>query len=533
MLKMLIVEDERWEREGLVDFLDWSSFNIEIAGTACDGIEGFELALRVCPDIILADIKMPGMDGIQMSKKIKDFLPDSKIIILTGCDDFMYAKEAISFNASAYILKPFEDEEIKQVIQKVVDECEKERERIEREKTIIRQLDENLRIARAKFLNDLIEGSMDSETLQGLIEYFGIKTNINEECLMLAIKIQSEKSSDIEDIIDYFQKILDSSLIFSLIINKAEDAAFCLKHIPESADSMQSIIKKFFDKIAEDYGARAVVGIGEPVASICNIRHSYVQAKQAIEFGVFWEEFNVICFNDIDLMRRNFNICAGEFLIQGSYFTKQLLHAVGSLNEDRVYDLLGEMFDYIRSNRGAAKDFVVNYLRNLVNEISIFIYNLNKDYPQASMDENTWNDEPDRFLSLKFLEENIFTFFAGAIENVSEKKGNKDELILKKVMKLIDEKYMTDISLKIIAREVFLSPNYLGNIFKKCTGKPFNEYLCEYRMEKAKELLKNPKNKVNWVAAQVGLANTSYFCTIFKNTYGMTPGEYQEMILRG
>ena len=123
MLKMLIVEDERWEREGLADFLDWNSLGIEVSGLACDGIEGLEQAKIIRPNIIITDIKMPGLDGLKMSGKVREFLPDVKIIVLTGYDDFKLAREAISISANAYILKPVEQNELFEVIKKVSTEC--------------------------------------------------------------------------------------------------------------------------------------------------------------------------------------------------------------------------------------------------------------------------------------------------------------------------------------------------------------------------------------------------------------------------
>ena len=106
MYKLMIVEDEKWEREGLRDFIDWNSIGIDVAGCACNGMEGVRMAELLKPDIILTDIMMPKMDGIQMANKIRAFLPNTKIIILSGYDDFQYAKQTFSFQAFAYILKP-------------------------------------------------------------------------------------------------------------------------------------------------------------------------------------------------------------------------------------------------------------------------------------------------------------------------------------------------------------------------------------------------------------------------------------------
>lgn len=116
MYRLLIVEDEKWEREGLRDFLDWNSLGIEVAGCACNGVEGVKMAELYRPEIILTDIMMPKMDGIRMSLKVRTFLPDVRIIVLSGYDDFQYAKQTFEFHAYAYLLKPIEKKHVEEVI---------------------------------------------------------------------------------------------------------------------------------------------------------------------------------------------------------------------------------------------------------------------------------------------------------------------------------------------------------------------------------------------------------------------------------
>lgn len=269
MYKMLIVEDERWEREGLVDFLDWKSYGIEICGTACDGKEGLEMAINLKPHIIITDIKMTIMGGLEMSKEIRAIMPEVNIIILTGYDNFKYAKEAINFRAFSYLLKPIDEEECIEVIKRVVDKCDRE------------------------------------------------VTEAREITKLKALK-------------------LDNSQI------------------------------------------------------------------------------------------------------------------------------VGNMFKV----------------------------------------------------------------------DLDEIRSNKDKYLIDKVVQLIEEKYMMNISLKTISNDVFMSPNYLGFIFKKSLGKHFNDYLLEYRMEKAKFFLRSTKNKIAKVAQDVGIPNASYFCAVFKKKYGISPGEYQELLAR-
>ncbi|MBO7748423.1 response regulator, partial [Paenibacillus sp. MWE-103] len=127
MYKLLIVEDERWEREGLVEFADWAAMGIGAIVTACDGIEGLEKAIELEPDIVITDIQMPGRNGIEMARLIKERQPDASIVVLTGFDDFQFARDALRFRAVDYLLKPIEEEELLATMARVIRHCEETR----------------------------------------------------------------------------------------------------------------------------------------------------------------------------------------------------------------------------------------------------------------------------------------------------------------------------------------------------------------------------------------------------------------------
>ncbi|MDP4181131.1 MAG: response regulator [Bacillota bacterium] len=543
---MLIVEDEKWEREGLLNFLDWTRFGFDTVETACDGIEGIEKAEKMRPDIILTDIKMPGMDGLKMSKKIKNFLPKVKIIILTGYDDFRFAKEAIDFNANAYILKPFDEEDIIPAIQKVLNEYKSESER---EDMIKVALNESIRTSRTSFITDLLEGRVDERELLTQLTHHNIKISGDGQYLVSVIKLLNlsslcndgivhDTNNNSRKTLDELQAFLDTEniltrdLLFSLSDSVENQIILCFQVSLEKLVLLQSYLTNLLQKIEETKRFPVKIGTGKPVKMIVDIKTSYTEALHAVEFGAFWDLLGIIDYAGVERIEKEFSENAGEFMILCSYYSKQLLHAVRSSDEERLLGILDEMFLHIHKNKGAGKELIVNYLQNVKNEATTFFYTLGKDFSQAVIGKEGFETDLLRCFNIQSLKNNVSDFFNNILLRMHEKDKNKDSQVIKKVTEFIEKRYMTEISLKIIAKDVYLSPNYLGNVFKKCTGKTFNVYLCEYRMEKARELLKSPKNKVNLVAAKVGIPNTSYFCTVFKETYGMAPGEYQETLLR-
>ena len=540
MLKLLIVEDERWEREGLNDFLDWQAYGIEVCGLACDGVEGIEQAKRLLPEIIITDIKMPGMDGIKMSGKIREFIPGVKIIILTGYDDFKLARDAINISANAYILKPIDETEMKDVIMKVADECNNELARLDEEKKLKSLLDESFVITRKNILLDLLRGRMVPDA-ESQLAAWGIKPS-GSKLAVLAVRIntgsvcmpeeQSVKSQDINSIETFIADMKECDGMAVAADESAETVLVCMGYPGISGEELLSQAFLIRDVVCEELGISISVGVGKLVESPDQLYLSCQHARDAVNFAVFRGDTAVLTYMELEILQQDYAGSIGDFLMKGSYFNKQLLHSVRSLDDERAFSLLDEMFDMICTYRWAGREAVANYLYGLVNEISLLLYNLRLHPDFTGEDENVSGRPLLAMSGLQMMKNYVYEFFERVFARLEGRKNNKDESIVKKLEQLVCEKYASDINLKTIAAEIYLSPNYLGSTFKRFTGRNFNEYLCRYRMEKAVELLKSPKSKVSQVARDVGIPNTSYFCMLFKNMFGIAPGEYQENIIR-
>ena len=530
MFKMLIVEDERWEREGLIDFLDWNEMGIEICGVACDGIEGLELVINLQPDIIITDIKMLELDGIEMSKKIRTIMPYVKIIIITGYDDFKFAQQAIKFNASAYLLKPITKDETIEAIQTVVKECEKEAKVRQSLKALV---NDNSLISEDRFKLDLFEGSVElnSITIKNIncdiklknddIIAIVIKTNYSEKLELIKLKIK-----DIEELVD------TPSIIVKSETHKLE-IFLCLSLEGKSEKFLLKKVNQIYKLIVDRYNNKPIIGIGSMYKGISYIHKSCNEAMQGVEYKTFWGDTGIIKYDEVQCIKKVFSDINREYLIQISNVSKQILHNVVYFNSEEVYKLLNELFTYLSVKKGAEWELIYNYFYGLINETSLFHLNLNENLNDVYEDDSLWKKKLSALENIQEFKDFIFDFYERYFRWTSEKRNNKNERILQKVIQLIEKKYMDEVSLKTISDEVFLSPNYIGNIFKKTAGKSFNSYLSEFRMEKAKEYLKLPDNKVEKVALMVGIYNVSYFCLIFRKTYGLSPGEYQERIVRG
>jgi two-component system, response regulator YesN len=536
MLKLLIVEDERWEREGLLDFIDWNALGIAVPVPACDGFEGIELAQRIRPDIIITDIKMPGMDGLKMSGKIREFLPEVKIIVLTGYDDFRLAQEAIRINTFAYILKPVEEQELYDAVKKTAEDCNASRMHQEEVLRLKENKEKNDKIVASIFLLDLLKGGSFEDPMKRQ----GGFSLLPQEGFFLVLALMAAENQRLSLPYQNFEKVekfLAASLLFSesdhvQLIHAVDPVKGVLYLCICTSGELQGRITASCDILIqafiEETGMKPVIGAGKPVDGLELMKQSCRQAEEALEYAVFIGGQSFVAFEELERNHWERSQKVSEFMTVGSYYNKQLLHALRSGDEERTNSLLRELFSVISENAVIGREIIVNYLYGLVNEIGIMIYNLY---------HNTGADTAGvQILSLGTLSEMkdyVYDYIERVLEQFRVQKSKKDESIVKKVEELIQARYASDINLRTISSEVYLSPNYLGCIFKKTTGESFNDYLCRVRMEKAKELLASPKSKVTSVANAVGISNTSYFCVLFKNAYGTAPGEYQESIIRG
>lgn len=512
MLKLLIVEDERWEREGLVDYLDWGALGIEVAGTARDGIEGMEQAELLVPDIVITDIKMPGMNGIDMSKRLKIKYPQIKIILLTGFDDFGYAREAIQFRANDYLLKPVEEQQLLQVMRKTADECRMDLSRSQETARLREQVKELMADERKQLWFEVLEGKASPELLEGdpfrKNGHQYVVWAVNRGCGVLDL-------SDIQRKVDELPEKLD--VLF------AEGALGDWLVLWSVMEEQVPLVDRFAAQLTRREGSYlgvSCIGIGYSSNSPAEFRESCRQARLACKFGEFWGVEGAATYSETLAQQEHFVSIAHAVLNQANTLSRQIVQAVSGMDEGKAVRSLNELLDLLNSHRGASKDFICSYLNSMMYEISLLVQD-NKLYGNVAEERD-----------MSGVRLHLIGYVERAMAVMGEKLNDTEEYMVKKVVRMIEEHYGSpDINLKTTAAELYLSPNYVGALFKKTMGKSFNDYLTAWRMEKAKKLLRIPGKKVSRVAEEVGIPNSSYFAVVFKSAVGMSPGEYQSLTL--
>lgn len=530
MYKLLIVEDEIWEREGLASFVDWHAMDIEIVGTAADGIQGMQMVKELLPDIVMTDIRMPLMDGLALAKEVKSFLPGCKIIIITGYDDFQYAKEALHIGVSDFLLKPIEKNELINAINKITDNLRQERHQEEYVRKLRSRLSERTYKERERFLLNVLAGySKDNRQLssdKGLMFPFGSQKTVAAVIRFDGFAGGSGLSGNENQ--DHFgmfyekvRKLIGNSGVAVQNYGENREILICL---PVKHDGREEIRNLFNMLAAEDSAKNKpdfIIGVGSVSNTAAEFIDSVTHARDALDRLFFLKDARVLFYDDC-LCEKNDEICTFLHSVPG--FTKRILNAVISSDVREITALNDQLFDFVYSHP-VDKNLVCNSLAGMMNELHILMFS--KGAPDGFTGENIL----ERFqncIKLEQLKDYLQNTLVYANGFFSGKRKNKEESIVEDAMKIIYSDYFQNIGLEVVAGRLGVSPNYLGGLFRKHVGKRFTEVITSVRMKKAEELLLSGDDSIMDIARTVGYDNISYFCTVFKKHFGVSPAEYRE-----
>lgn len=535
MYKLLIVEDERWEREGLVDYLDWSEMGISIEGAAANGVQGLKLAQESNPDIIITDIKMPNMDGIEFATKVIQFLPDCKIIFITGYDDFEYAKEAICLGVVDYLLKPVQKDQLVEVLNKTVKMISEEKKYQKYISSLNHHLAESVYEDRERVLINMIEGTLnvpkdlEATGCSNLISLVSGVTAIVMRFDLISIfhgKGYNDKRIFLKKLFLQICKIVGDQGITARNNTETNEIIICLPGAVNTRERVRDIVSRIRQECSDAKLPEVVIGVGSFSKVLQGFAVSFIQARSALDHVFFIRDKDILFYEDMP-QRDELNETETYGLYSSALvYSKKVLNGIVSMDSKCVAVVADELFEIIEK-RSADKGSVCNLIAGLVSEIStlLFSYDIYVNFKMLTEDILGTLYE---FIKLKDMKEWFKELLQHANYCITDEKNNKEEYIAAKVMDIIKEEYESSIGIETIAARLELSPNYLGALFKQYTGKNFIEVLTDIRMKRAEELLISGTETLNFVATKVGFVNVSHFCKVFKKRNGISPMDYRK-----
>lgn len=537
MFKVLIIDDESIIRKGIKNIINWKQLDCEVCADASDGIEGIELIKKYLPEIIITDIRMPGLDGLSMIKQVKGIVPNSKIIILTGYRDFDYVQEAIKCGAFDFMLKPSKIEELTSVLTKAVNEINDQKIRhmeVDRFKLLFEQ---NIPVLREKLLYDIIYSINTNENeIAEKMKLFNLE--IRNFVLVIMENDYDEKSTNTQydkhlyqfGIVNSFEEIfaetykvmsimLNSSRV-GFIIQKTEEHPLDILEVSEKCGYLQEVINSGF-------GFTVTIAVSSYGVSAMELPEKLKECLGSLEYKSYIGNNSIIQYSDLNSFFRY------EDYSTLDNYQKTLLESIKSGNESLVRVTTQNISRYVTTNK-----INLNYLKNFYYSILSSINNIRISV--LAIDADKRHEEGRDIASLLQLIEKCDSAeeLNSLLEDVSIRIALKVnsfnnrslKLILRKAIDYIHEHYNEQVTLNEVAENIYVSTFYISRMFKKDLGKSFVDYLNDIRIEKAKELLKDVKYKTYEVADLVGISDPHYFSKLFKKHSGMTPSEYRETI---
>jgi two-component system, response regulator YesN len=524
MHKILIADDERIIREGISKLVDWKGLDLELVDMAHNGDDAYNKILLYKPDIVITDVKMPGLNGLELIETVRKQNETVKFIILSGYGEFNLAKKAMEFGVRHYLLKPTEECEIKKVIREVLDELELEREKDEFMSAIKQEKESMLPLAKEQFIRDRALNKLYSNDEMAFYKkMFGI-----ENCVLKVILFELDEDFSIEEMYAIeritVKELSDCGLFFktsiknTLLVLIGND--YDEKKLYEGINSIKATFYKY-------YKTDPTVSVSSD-NMIDKLHVLYLEASHLLKYKFHLGEGSIIRNEDIRDDRKLRILNNYYFLID------QIVIFVKCGDTDNSLRSIDEFINEIR-NEKLEQDIIVSYSMELM--LSIMRNNFDNINDGSNKGKNEHLESIIGVKNLKTIDSvaRYIKEFASGISDANFKTlEHRRNRLVQMLLKKIDENIGNEeLSLKWLSENhVFANVDYLSKLFKKEMKMNFAQYVINTRMEMAKNLIRSyGDDRIYEIAYKVGFGhNSQYFSQVFKSYTGMSPSEYKRSL---
>jgi len=524
--RVIIADDEQLICVLLEKIILWKELDMELIGAASDGIELWEMIRSEQPDIVITDINMPNLDGIELIRRVREKGIPCHFIIVSGYRLFEYAQNALKYNVEDYILKPINNEELNNCLRELSKKIDMQNSH-----------NEHVSMNNEEYKNYLMKRVTEAlgkneMTLAEVNERFNLQ--LSEGCFQvvrIALDIKdrdsvfSENNAILKKLSVEFERIMSRACGAVLVAVDSFYIHALINYAPSTEKKMQECIQEYFncarDLVSLFVGVRITIGIGNAMDAPHGIAESENQARCAL-FSRIREGCNrVIEYRNINVAHKAFSQEKHEELLRA------LKHAFEGWDEEAFEKIHRQIFRSIRMQ------FCPTEVLKLCNEIvDCFLNSCRSIIAEYSNEEYIRNqiEYAMRCASdINELENAILEPVSSLMKSLIQNFKNKESQPILHAMNYIMEHYNEDVCLEVLAEEVKLSPNYFSSLFKKETNMNFSDYLTDVRMQKAKELLQQSNYNISEIAFKVGYSDGRYFSKLFLKTVGLKPAEYRKI----
>lgn len=535
MLKVFLVEDEVVMRNGIKNNIPWENEGFQFVGEASDGELAYPLIKKEKPDILITDIRMPFMDGLELSRLVKKEMPQIKIIILSGYNEFDYAKTAISIGVTDYLLKPISSAKLLEAVKKVAEIIEKEQEHLKTMERYKQEMEENVQMEKHKLWSALASNQLSTIELLENGQKLGIDFTASAyQVCLFKVSQPGDMNGCSSDIVCLSDQITEVSKKWEKILafDRSPDGwAFLIKGESEAEvqQAMKECQRELHELVAKYPQLEYFGGIGSIVHRLGDIRSSYRKAAKAFAGRFFSEPNRMVTCEDIAKLHAQEDEKIDISKMRSQKTEQALVEKfLKSGSSEEIESFLDEYFLGVGTQNYQSFLYRQYVIMNLYFACTDFLRGMELDVanlPEECRDINEIVTNAVSSESVKKMVGNLFEATMNLRDSHSQKKYSA---LLEEAKEFIRENYQReDMSLNTVAAQVNISPSYFSAIFSAQMGQTFVEYLTSVRLDRAKELLMCSTMRTAEIGYEVGYKDSHYFSYIFKKVVGCSPKDYR------
>lgn len=531
MLKVIVIDDEEIIRRGIANKLRRLISYASIEGEASDGEEGLILTERIQPDIVVTDIKMPKIDGLHFIKKAQEISPNTRFIIISGYEDFSFARQAVRLGVSDYLLKPVDNDELVKAMDGLRAKILREKESVEYLKDLDKKASGSVILKKNQLFSEIIKGEIASE--QAIIDKAAALGYVFEYKYFTAMSINIKDmnrqlfTNEMSGLLRFaIANVFEESLHEAGVCVAVEDfdpkqgVAVVFNH-ENSLPLIYRAIATGMGEIKKYLEVDAYIGIGQSYEKATDLNKSYKESLICVKQKLVFTDKSMIAYSDYEQIRKNNYLLSDED-------RRVIILCLSYAAENGIKELINKIDDIFTQVRESkvpyqkVKELCMDILFVTTSEIkrkNTYIYEQLSDSGIESYFEDC------RFLG-DFQDRICLVLNNLSVHFESESMGGGKKIVAA-IKKKMETEYYLDIKLSTFANNYYINQSYLSSLFLQETGRNFSQFLTDIRVEKAKEFLSLTALSVAKVSELVGYNDRSYFCSVFQKAAGISPAKYR------
>ena len=524
--KVILVDDEAEAIEVMKTQIHWNELGFDVVGHADNGIKALELVEKLQPDVVLTDIKMPYMDGLELSRRLNRDYPNIYIIICTGYDKFAYAKEAVHLDVKEYILKPVQTVELSECLFELKHILDREREEKLNDMKLENYFQEILPVLQSNLFISLIEGRISEEDCKRFLTVYQVSLKGSLFCCV-------EFHTSENHVPDGMNPLLLSMSVEREIKKRLAEKWRCQEFIylgdtilVLGLDSEEQIVQvtdecdRFCRWAYRMMGAVVTAGVGITCDKLFDINLSYESAREAVSYRVLYGTKRAINISEIMPKEQKMLSQPEESRM------RELFRAIRVGNRERIENAVRKEIEKLYKKTETLGQYSMSTME-IVSSFYKFCANNSIDFHEVSGDVQILYEKVPQ-MDESSLTSWVMETALKINEKLKKARNRASVRLTMEAQDIVKEKYMDpEISLDVVCAVLGVSNSYFSSIFKKEMGKSFISYLTDYRMDVAAELILNTDEKSYIIAERVGYQDANYFSYVFKKKFGVSPSKYR------